>query len=127
MSRRPSSVRTPQRGDVWEVNLQPIVGAEVGKDRRRVVVIGADGLSPLALRIVVPVTTRQPNHAGKPWLVEIAERPPVFTKRVSVDCYQIRCLSTERFLSFCGTITPAEDEAILDGVALCLDIPLIET
>lgn len=95
---RSSSAPVPSRGDVWEADLEPVVGDEMSKTRR-VVLVGSDNLSPLRLKIVVPVIGRQATHKGKPWLVPIDERNPLFTKDVSVDCFQIRCLSVDRLVS----------------------------
>lgn len=119
------SARVPRRGDVWEVRLDPVEGREIGKTRR-VVLVGADGLSALELKIVVPALGRQRHHADKPWLVPIDERQPVFTKDVSVDCFQLRTLSIKRFERYCGRVTPAELDGLIDAIALCLDIPLVE-
>jgi mRNA interferase MazF len=46
----------PKRGEIWQVNLEPTIGQEIRK-KRPVVVISSDLYSPIALRIVIPLTT----------------------------------------------------------------------
>ena len=45
----------PKRGEVWLVDLNPTRGQEIQK-RRPVVVLSADPIGSLGLRIVVPLT-----------------------------------------------------------------------
>lgn len=45
----------PKRGDVWNVNFDPTVGAEIGKARPAVVVT-VESIGRLPLRLVVPIT-----------------------------------------------------------------------
>jgi mRNA interferase MazF len=53
-----------RRGEVWWVNLEPIVGAEMNKVRPAVIV-GRDDMGRLPLRVVVPVTSgRTGSRAG---------------------------------------------------------------
>ena len=55
---------TPKRGEVWTVNFDPTIGAEIGK-ARPAVVIGLESIGRLPLKLVVPITDDQ--------VVEIAE------------------------------------------------------
>ena len=43
------------RGDIWLVNLEPTIGAEIRKTRP-VVVIGSDAVGLLPIRLVAPLT-----------------------------------------------------------------------
>jgi mRNA-degrading endonuclease toxin of MazEF toxin-antitoxin module len=49
----------PKRGEVWLVQFNPSVGAEIQKVRPAVV-LSVDGVGLLPLRIVVPVTDWKP-------------------------------------------------------------------
>ena len=50
---------TPKRGEVWAVNFDPAVGAEIGK-ARPAVVIGVESIGRLPLQLVVPITDWKP-------------------------------------------------------------------
>ena len=46
---------TPKRGEIWRVNLDPTIGAEI-KKIRPVIVISSDAVGKLPLKLVVPIT-----------------------------------------------------------------------
>lgn len=50
-----SIVRAPRRGEVWMVDFDPAVGAEIRK-LRPAVVISVDAVGRLPLRLVAPGT-----------------------------------------------------------------------
>lgn len=60
----------PKRGEVRQVDLDPTVGSEIQKSRP-CVVISADGIGRLPLRLVVPLTGWKPAYAGYPWCVQV--------------------------------------------------------
>jgi mRNA interferase MazF len=62
-------VPAPKRGDVWLVDFDPAVGAEIRKIRPAVV-ISMDTIGRLPLRLVVPVTDWKPLYASLPWFVK---------------------------------------------------------
>lgn len=51
----PGSLPQPMRGEIWLVDFDPAVGAEIGKVRPAVVV-SLDTVGPLPLRLIVPIT-----------------------------------------------------------------------
>ena len=59
---------TPRRGDVWLVNFDPTVGAEIRKVRPAVVVTAA-GVGRLPFQIVVPLTNWKPHYVNASWFV----------------------------------------------------------
>lgn len=59
-----------KRSEVWLINLDPTVGAEIRKTRPAIIV-NDDGLDILPLRVVVPVTDWQDRYAVAAWLVKI--------------------------------------------------------
>ena len=104
------------------VSLDPVVGAEMRKTRP-VVVINADGLATLPLRIIVPIIGWQPKHAHNPWMVHL--RPDHLNgqdKDGAVDCFQLRCVDLTRFVTRRGEVSPAVLDDLLDAAALSLDL-----
>ncbi len=51
---------TPRRGEIWLVDFQRSVGAEIQKIRPAVV-MSVDAMGRLPLRVVVPVTEWKPS------------------------------------------------------------------
>ena len=58
------------RGEVWLINLDPMVGAEISKTRPAVIV-SEDAIGILPLRVVVPLTEWWERYAVAPWLVRV--------------------------------------------------------
>ena len=49
------STNPPQRGEVWLVNFDPTIGAEI-KKTRPAIVISSDAVGRLPIKLVTPVT-----------------------------------------------------------------------
>jgi mRNA interferase MazF len=58
-----SIVPAPNRGEIWMIDFDPAVGAEIQKVRPAVV-ISVDTVGRLPLRLVVPVTDWKPRYAS---------------------------------------------------------------
>jgi mRNA interferase MazF len=58
----------PKRGEIWMIDFDPSVGAEIQKIRPTLVV-GLDSIGRLPLRIVVPITDWKPQYSNFPWFV----------------------------------------------------------
>ena len=58
-----SKINIPQRGEIWEVKLDPAVGAEIKKNRP-VLVISSDGICKLPIKIVGTITEWKQAFAG---------------------------------------------------------------
>jgi mRNA interferase MazF len=59
-----------QRGEVWLINLDPTIGAELRKTRPAIIV-NDDAVGILPLRIIVPVTEWKDRYAVAPWMVRL--------------------------------------------------------
>lgn len=60
----------PERGEIWDVNFEPAIGAEIQKTRPAVV-INVPESGRLPLRIVVPVTDWKPVFRRFFWFVHL--------------------------------------------------------
>jgi len=112
-----------QRGEIWLINLDPTLGAEMRKTRPAVIV-SSDRVGILPLRVIVPLTTWQERYAQAKWMVRIeptAENG--LDKPSTADTLQIRCVATSRFVQRLGCLTPEEMEAIALAAGLVLEIP----
>jgi mRNA interferase MazF len=112
----------PCRGEVWSVNFDPQVGAEMTK-LRPAAVINPDCVGRLPLRIVVPITEWQPQYAGKPWLVHLSPtRRNGLGKESAADCFQVKSIALQRFVDKMGDLTSRELSEIAAAIALCVGL-----
>jgi mRNA interferase MazF len=118
-----STVPTPNRGEVWFVDFDPAVGAEIQKVRPALV-ISLDSIGRLPLRIVVPLTDWKPQYGGFPWFVLIqAEAGNGLSKDSGADAFQTKSVSLTRFVRPLGVVTAAQLDAVASAVALCVGAP----
>lgn len=111
----------PQRADIWLVDLNPTVGQEIRKTRP-VVVISANIFNPIALRIVIPVTTWQDKFEQRPFMVLLlSNKMTGLDKQSAANVLQVRSLSTQRFSKKLGHIANETMQEILAGLAICVD------
>ena len=104
-----------RRGDVFWVNLDPVLGSEVGKRRPAVVVQNEAANASSATVTVIPLST----SVGRvyPFQVRIPAGEGGLGRESKALCEQIRTLSRERLLTRIGTLAPAR----LDELRRALD------
>ena len=107
---RPTTIR-PRRSEIWLINLDPTIGAELQKTRPAVV-ISADAVGVLPVKLVVPLTGWSASYRGKIWLVEIEPTRGTGLDKVSAaDVLQMRSVALERFVKRQGRMpAPLMDE-----------------
>ena len=109
-----------KRGETWEVNLDPTVGAEIQKIRP-CVIVNRDSLARLPLKIVVPLTEWNPGFETAPWHVPVeATADNGLSKKSSADTFQVRCVSEKRLVTRLGTLSERDMQGIATGLALSL-------
>jgi mRNA interferase MazF len=93
-----------RKGDVWLINLDPTIGAEIRKTRPAIIV-SEDAIGILPLKVVVPVTDWKDRYAAAPWMVRLdPDGQNKLDKTSAADCFQVRCLSQERFVRLLGSL-----------------------
>ena len=98
-----------KQSEIWLVNLDPTIGTEINKTRP-CVVIGDDVIGKLKSKTVLPLTGWSENYVTVPWMIKC--EPTTLnhlTKSSAIDAFQIRNLSTKRFVKKIGEI----DEELL--------------
>jgi mRNA interferase MazF len=58
------------RGEVWFINLDPTIGAEIRKTRPAVIV-NDDAIGILPLKVIVPITDWKEHYKVAPWMVKL--------------------------------------------------------
>lgn len=113
----------PQRGEIWRVQFNPTVGDEIQKTRPAVV-ISADGLRGLKLRLVVPVTSWKPVFTDIPWIVQLSPSSQNGLDKLSAaNPLQTRSVSIERFSERLGVLEDERLEMIVLSLAIITQSP----
>ena len=109
-----------KQGEIWLINLEPAVGAEM-KKTRPAVIVNDDALGKLPLKIIAPITDWKEHYSMAPWMIPITgSAQNGLIKKSSIDCFQIRSVSETRLLKQIGKITLAEILLIQEGIAKVL-------
>ncbi len=112
-----------RRGEIWLIDLEPVAGAEM-KKTRPVVIVSSDAVGVLPLRVIVPLTEWKERYQGAPWMVLIEPAlQNALSKLSAADAFQVRCVSTSRFIQRVGELTDAEMQLIVKAIALVIDYP----
>ena len=112
-----------RRGEVWLVNLDPVSGSKVGKQRPAIVIQNdlANQMSPTVT--VVPLTTQ--TQRVFPFQVLIAAGEGGLPRASKVLCEQVRSVSRQRLVRCLGMVSDqrlAEIRTALDR-HLWFDLP----
>src|SRR5215210_2277781 len=106
----------PRRGEIWLIDFDPAVGAEIQKVRPAVV-INLDAVGRLPLRMVVPVTDWKPQYASYPWFVELpASSVNGLAKDSGADAFQTKSVSVSRFVRPLGALTTSQLDDIASAI-----------
>jgi mRNA interferase MazF len=110
-----------KQGEIWEINLSPTVGAEIRK-KRPAIIVSADAMGVLPLKVIVPITEWKDHYHGAVWMVKIT--PNVenkLNKTSSIDTFQIRSVSINRFIRKIGQVSPQILEEIKNAIKAVID------
>jgi mRNA interferase MazF len=88
---------------------------------RPAVVVNPQSIGILPLRIVVPITSWDAKYATVPWLVYLKpNRRNGLDKASAADCFQVKSVSLNRFVSRLGDLQADSIEEISAAIALCV-------
>jgi mRNA interferase MazF len=90
---------------------------------RPAVVVNRDALGILALRVVVPVTGWQDRFQGCDWLVRVdPDSSNNLDKSSAVDAFQVRSISTRRFVRRLGQLSDQDLTHVIQGLRAVFEI-----
>jgi mRNA interferase MazF len=96
------------QSEIWLVDLNPTIGAEIGKTRP-CLVVNDNRIGKLPSKIVVPITSWDSRYRDIPWMIKInPNETNGLSKASTIDTFQIRNLSQKRFVRKLGIITQDE-------------------
>jgi len=92
-----------KQGEIWLINLDPTLGAEI-KKTRPAVIVNDNSLGKLPLKIIVQVTDWKASYEIAPWMIRMKpDQANGLTKDSTADCFQVRSVSQQRFVKKLGT------------------------
>ena len=107
----------PRRGEIWVVNLDPTLGAEI-KKKRPAVVVSTDAVGRLPLKLIAPITGWKDHFAGTMWHVRInPDSANGLTKRSAVDALQLRGVDVRRLSRKLGRVSANTMQEIAAAIA----------
>ena len=111
-----------KRGEIWLINLDPTVGAEIRKIRPAVIV-SSDAIGILPLKVIVPLTDWKDRYAAACWMIKIEpDDLNGLDKTSAADTFQVRSVAAERFVRRQGQLDEAVMAKLAEGLGLVLEI-----
>ncbi|THH34934.1 type II toxin-antitoxin system PemK/MazF family toxin [Neolewinella litorea] len=111
-----------KRGEIWLINLDPTIGAEIAK-KRPALIVSANGVGKLPLRIVAPITNWKEHYRLVPWMVPLpGDDRTGLEKASSADCFQVRSISEKRMIRRIGEVTEEQLVHATDGLRAVLGL-----
>jgi mRNA interferase MazF len=105
-----------KQNDIWLIDLDPTIGAEIQK-KRPAIIVNNNALGKLPLKVIVPITDWKDRYDIAPWMVKIEpDTTNGLSKTSAADCFQVRSLSQERLIKKMGSI----DNNTLDDIKQAL-------
>lgn len=110
-----------RRSEIWTVNLDPTLGAEIRKTRP-VVVINTDAIGVLPIRLVAPITEWKEYFTNNIWHVKLVpDKLNGLDKTSAVDTLQLRGVDTQRFVQRLGKVSPSMMKSIVISIAAIIE------
>ena len=109
-----------KQGEIWQICLDPTIGAEM-KKTRPALIINTDALGKLPLKVIVPITEWKEHYENYPWMVKILPNEQNCLEKESAgDCFQVRSVSVERLTVLVGSVDQEIISQIQEAVALVI-------
>jgi mRNA interferase MazF len=110
-----------RKAEIWLINLDPTLGAEIQKTRPAVIV-NDDAIGVLPLRVIVPLTAWQ-DYAIAAWMVRIdPDQSNGLSKPSAADAFQIRSVAQERFVNCIGCVSEQNLADILKAIQIVIGV-----
>ena len=111
-----------KQDEIWLINLDPAIGAEI-KKVRPAIIVNDNSLGKLPLNIIVPVTEWKEKYEMAQWMIRIEpDKENNLAKTSAADCFQVRSVSQERFVKQIGQVSEIFMDEIRIGLSKVLSI-----
>ncbi len=109
-------------GEIWLIDLNPTIGAEIQKIRPAIIV-NSDTIGILPLKVIVPITDWKGHYAKVCWMIKLTPNTQNMLRKISAaDTFQVRSVSQKRFVKQVGTVSDETMRHIKEGLKQVLDI-----
>ena len=113
--------KTPKRGEIWLVNFDPTIGAEI-KKTRPAVIISSDAVEKLPIKLITPITDWKPYFTQNFWHIKIEpDTTNGLTKTSAIDILQIRGMDLQRFIQKLGNADLSKMQEISVAILTILE------
>jgi mRNA interferase MazF len=111
----------PKRGEIWLVNFDPTVGAEI-KKLRPAVVISSDSVGKLPIKLIAPITDWKTYFSANFWHVKIEPNSiNGLNKASAIDTLQLRGVDLQRFIHKLGSVSEITMLEIVAAIATVIE------
>jgi mRNA interferase MazF len=111
----------PKRGEIWLVNLDPSVGAEI-KKTRPAIVVSSDVIGKLPLKLVVPATDWKSAFLLNLWHIYLEPNQVNGLSKISAaDVLQMRSVDIQRFVRKLGILSEEDSLEVAIAIALIVE------
>ncbi|MFN5968481.1 MAG: type II toxin-antitoxin system PemK/MazF family toxin [Microcystis sp.] len=111
----------PKRGEIWLVNFDPTVGAEI-KKLRPAVVISSDSVGKLPIKLIAPITDWKTYFSANFWPVKIEPNSiNGLNKASAIDTLQLRGVDLQRFIHKLGSVSEITMLEIIASIATVIE------
>lgn len=110
-----------KRGEIWLVNLDPTIGAEI-KKIRPVIVVSSDSIGSLPIKLVAPLTEWKEYLEENVWHIKlIPDDINGLEKTSAIDTLQLRGVDVQRFVRKLGLVSPLVMRSVVAAIAAVID------
>ena len=111
----------PKRGEIWLINLDPTLGAEI-KKTRPALVVNSDYIGKLPLKLVVPITHWQSSFSDNLWHISLTPTSENgLTKLSAADVLQLRSVDLQRFIRKLGYLSISDLQETITAIAIIIE------
>jgi mRNA interferase MazF len=115
----------PRRGEVWLVNFDPTLGAEIRKTRPAIVV-NSNAIGKLPVKLIAPVTDWKDYFNKNFWHIRIdPDDVNGLTKVSAIDTLQLRGVDVQRFVRKIGQVSEITMVEIATAIASVVEYQYI--
>ena len=111
----------PRYGDIYEVNLDPVVGSEIGK-RRPALIVSNDVNNQYSATVSVLPITGQPTGRHYPFEVALPRGVGGLSRNSRVKANQIRTVDKRRLSAFRGELPSQYFQQIENAMKVHLNL-----
>jgi len=104
--------------EIWLINLDPSIGAEIRKTRP-CVILNDDSIGVLPLKVVAPITDYKEKYKIVPWMIQLIPDKLNNLEKISViDVFQVRSVSEKRLIRKLGVIREDDSDEAKEALKL---------